>query len=54
MLSIGLIIMSYYINDEKELIKNLQTNINFKNSELSILLMDKSSKRKHLNVQVQL
>jgi len=50
----GLIIMSHYIKEKKELIKILRSNLKFKNFKLSFLLMDKSLKRKHLNVQVQL
>ena len=43
--------MSHYIKRKKEYIKLIRSNIKFKNCKLSLLLMDKSSKRKHLNVQ---
>jgi hypothetical protein len=47
-------IMSHLIKDKKEFIKILRTNTKFKNFKVSFLLTDKSSKRKHLNLQVQL
>jgi hypothetical protein len=46
--------MSHYIKEKKELIKLLRLNTKFINYKPRILLMDKSLKRKHLNVQVQL
>ena len=50
MFSMGLKIMSHYIKRKKEFIKMIRYNLKFKNCKLRILLMDKYSKRKHLNV----
>ena len=51
MFSMGLVIMSHYNKRKNELIKKFRYNPKIKNYKLRLLLMDKSLKRKHLNVQ---